>query len=72
MHLLAVNYYVHRAFAEPVNPNGKVKSIANTRPFTLYFLGFSADRNIKSIWNTAQILRIRRAAFRIFYMAVVN
>ncbi len=40
MHLLAVNYYVHYLVASPVNPNGKVKSIANTRPLIRYFWAF--------------------------------
>ena len=38
MHLFfTVNYYVHRPFTSPVNPKGKVKSIANTEPFSVYF-----------------------------------
>jgi len=53
MHLLAVNYYVHCTFAEPVNPNGKVKSIANTWPFILYFQGFLADESANSVQRAA-------------------
>ncbi len=41
MHLFfTVNYYVHRPFTSPVNPKGKVKSIANTQPFNVYFRAF--------------------------------
>ncbi|SDT49082.1 hypothetical protein SAMN04490191_4735 [Pseudomonas lini] len=53
MHLLAVNYYVHFTFTSPVNPNGKVKSIANTRPLTLYFLGFFGHKSAKQVLHTA-------------------
>jgi hypothetical protein len=46
MHLFfTVNYYVHRPFTSPVNPKGKVKSIANTWPFNLYFLAFQKDQS---------------------------
>lgn len=72
MHLLAVNYYVHCTFWSPVNPNGKVKSIANTWPFILYFRGFFGHESAISVVSTAQIQAIGRAAFRIFYMRVVN
>ncbi|CAI8953118.1 hypothetical protein EMIT0194MI4_50482 [Pseudomonas sp. IT-194MI4] len=57
---------------EPVNPNGKVKSIANTWPFSLYFLAFFGRQSAISGLHTAQTLSIGRSAFRIFYMRVVN
>lgn len=72
MHLLAVNYYVHCTFASSVNPNGKVKSIANTWPFSLYFQASFGHESARIVALTAQILRIGRVAFRIFYMRVVN
>ncbi len=49
MHLLAVNYYVHRPFTQPVNPKGKVKSIANTQPFSVYFRASQEDESAKSV-----------------------
>lgn len=72
MHLLAVNYYVHYLVASPVNPNGKVKSIANTQPLILYFRGFFGHESARLALNAAQRLAIGRAAFRILYMRVVN
>ena len=72
MHLLAVNYYVHYLVASPVNPKGQVKSIANTWAVKLYFRAFYGDESAKSTAHAAQLLRIGRAAFRIFYMGVVN
>ncbi|PWE38720.1 hypothetical protein C9I50_21005 [Pseudomonas prosekii] len=72
MHLLAVNYYVHYGVARPVNPNGKVKSIANTWPFNLYFRAFYGHESANQGARPAQILSIGRSAFRIFYMRVVN
>ncbi len=53
MHLLAVNYYVHYPFTSPVNPKGKVKSIANTRPFNLYFLAFFGVESARFVLRTA-------------------
>jgi hypothetical protein len=47
MHLLAVNYYVHYLVASPVNPNRKVKSIANTQPLNLYFRAFLGHESAK-------------------------
>ncbi|CAI8873242.1 transposase [Pseudomonas sp. IT-P74] len=48
MHLfLAVNYYVHYPFTSPVNPNGKVKSIANTWPFNVYFRASQKDESAR-------------------------
>jgi len=53
MHLLAVNYYVHYLVASSVNPKDKVKSIANTWPFNLYFRAFNGDESAKSVPHTA-------------------
>jgi len=53
MHLLAVNYYVHYLVTSPVNPKGKVKSIANTWPFNLYFRAFYGHTSAKKAWSTA-------------------
>ncbi|MGF6709030.1 hypothetical protein ABIA58_005929 [Pseudomonas frederiksbergensis] len=53
MHLLAVNYYVHYPFTSPVNPKDKVKSIANTLPFNLYFLAFFERKSARSVLRTA-------------------
>ncbi len=48
MHLFfTVNYYVHRPFTSPVNPKGKVKSIANTQPFSVYFRAFQKDESAR-------------------------
>ncbi len=58
MHLLAVNYYVHYLVASPVNPNGKVKSIANTWPLNLYFRAFLGHESAKSVLRTVQTLKI--------------
>ena len=58
MHLLAVNYYVHYPFTSPVNPKGKVKSIANTWPFDLYFPAFFGHKRARLVLRTAQTLKI--------------
>jgi hypothetical protein len=48
MHLFfTVNYYVHRPFTSPVNPKGKVKSIANTWPFNVYFRASQGDESAR-------------------------
>ncbi|KAF2391703.1 hypothetical protein FX983_06188 [Pseudomonas frederiksbergensis] len=52
MHLLAVNYYVHYLVASPVNPKGKVKSIANTWPFNLYFRAFYGHESARYVPRT--------------------
>jgi hypothetical protein len=72
MHLLAVNYYVHRPFTQPVNPKGKVKSIANTWPSSVIFRAFLGHESARAVFKHAQILSLGRLAFRIFYMRVVN
>ena len=73
MHLFfTVNYYVHRPFTSPVNPKGKVKSIANTWPFNVYFRASQGDESARYALKHAKTLKIGRAAFRIFYMRVVN
>ncbi len=54
MHLFfTVNYYVHRPFTQPVNPKGKVKSIANTLPFNVYFRAFQRHASATSVLNDA-------------------
>jgi|GEM_PF-4371011 len=52
MHLLAVNYYVHFMFTSPVNPKDKVKSIANTWPFNLYFRAFYGHASAREVLRT--------------------